>query len=585
MTSAALAGTWRSAAVRRFTARRIPAALWLTLWAAVVAVEVAALLPLLDGAYTKLPAVYVVMRLVGGSFAVCGLIAWRRRPDNRSGPLMTATGFGFFLTPLLTQIDSPVAYTLAYWLPDIWLLFFVMVLLTLLTGGRLRTTADRVIVGAVAVVLLVPARLLFLDVDGNLLLIDPNPRLATMFGTAQRVVLLVALLATVTVIAARFRTASPAGRRALLPSVAGAACLIAWTPVLVRDYLRGYRFVLTAQALDWIVAITVAIVPLVFLTGLLRSRLARGGLVDLFGSLREMPPAKLRPALARVIGDPGLVIGYRRPDGGLQDADGATVVAPDDRSVAWVERHGTPVAALFYDRALDDDPELIEAVQAAVALTLENRQLQTELRTSRERIIAAGDAERRRIERNLHDGAQQRLVMLSLQLSQAQRRLRADPAGAEELLTSAGDELARSLSELRELARGIHPAELDHGLDIALETLTIRSAVPTTVEVESGPRIPEPVAFAVYFVTSEALANIAKYAAATRASVRVTRPPGLVVVEITDDGVGGADPTRGTGLRGLVDRVEALGGHLRVGDAPTGGTTVTARLPLTAAEV
>lgn len=563
-----------SRAARRFTARGIPAGWWFALWAAVAAVEVAALLPLLDGAYTKIPAVYVVMRLVGGSFAVCGLIAWRRRPDNRSGPLMTATGFGFFLTPLLTQIDSPVTYTLAYWLPDVWLLFFLMLLLTFLSGGRLRTTADRVIVGVTAVALLVPARLLFLDVDGNLLLVDPDPRLATMFGTAQRIVLVLAMLATAVVIAARFRVASPAGRRALLPSVAGALCLIAWMPVLVRDYLRGYRFVLTAQALDWVVAITVAVVPLVFLAGLLRSRLARGSLVDLFRVLPSLPVAALRPALARAIGDPSLEIAYRGPDGRLP------VPAAANQRVARVERDGEPVAALHYDPALDDDPELIEAAQAAVALALENRDLHSELRTSRERIIAAGDAERRRIERNLHDGAQQRLVMLSLQLSQVQRRLHADPAGAEQLLTSASDELARSLAELRELARGIHPAELDHGLDIALETLTIRSAVPTTVEVEPGARIPEPVAFAVYFVTSEALTNIAKYARASRAEVRVTRPDGQVAVEIADDGVGGADLSRGTGLRGLVDRVEALGGHLRVADRPSGGTTVTARLPV-----
>jgi signal transduction histidine kinase len=593
MTSVAHAGPLsRGPAVLagRFTTRRLPTSIWLALWAAVAAAETAALLPLLDGAYTKIPAVYVVMRLVGGSFAVCGLIAWRRRPDNRTGPLMTATGFGFFVTPLLTQIDSPVALTVAYWLPDIWLLFFLMILLTSLTGGRLRTRLDRLIVAVTAVVLLVPLRLLFHDIEGNLFLVDPNPRLAEAMGTAQRLVVVGVILVTVAVIAARFRAASPARRRALLPSVAGAACLVLWLPVLVRDFLRGYRFVLAGQAIDWVVAITVAIVPLVFLAGLLRSRLARGELADLFRTLREMRPAQLQTALGHAIGDPSLVIAYRRPGRGLENADGETVALPtpdDDRSAVWVERDGRQVAALVYDTSLDDDPELVEAAQAAAATALENWELHAEvqahlaeLRESRERIIAAGDAERRRIERNLHDGAQQRLVLLAMQMSTIQRQIRADPASAEQLVTSAGNELARSLAELRELARGLHPAALDHGLDVALEALTVSSAVPTTVEMEPGPRMPEPVALAAYFVTSEALTNVAKYARATCATVRVTRPQGQVVVEVTDDGVGGADPTRGTGLRGLRDRVEALGGSLRVDDAPTGGTVVTAHLPL-----
>jgi signal transduction histidine kinase len=595
MSSVAQAAPLRRVSVvlgRRYTARRLPTWLWLTLWAAVAAAETLALLPLLDGAYRQIPAVYVVMRLVGGSFAVCGLIAWRRRPDHRSGPLMTATGFAFFVTPLLTQIDSPVTYTLAFWFPDLWLPFFVALLLTLLTGGRLRTRVDRLIVTAVAVAILVPARLLFHDVEGNLLLVDPDPGLATAMGTAQRVVVVVALLATVAVVAARFRAASPAGRRALLPSVAGAVCLVLWMPVLVRDYLRGYRFVLTAQAIDWVVAISVAVVPLVFLAGLLRSRLARGGLADLFRRLHDLEPAQLQTALARAVGDPGLVIGYRRPDGSLIDAAGAPVAQPEagDRSVAWVRRDGRPVAALVYDSSLDDDPELVEATQAAAAVALEHRDLHAavdaqlaELRASRERIIAAGDAERRRIERNLHDGAQQRLVLLALQMSEIQRQIRADPAGAEQLVTSAGDELARSLTELRELARGLHPAALDHGLDVALDALAMTAAVPTTVDVQPGPPMPEPVALAAYFVTSEALTNIAKYARATRATVRVSRPAGRVVVEITDDGIGGADPAQGTGLRGLRDRVEALDGSLRVAGRPGGGTVVTAEIPLAGA--
>ena len=186
------------------------------------------------------------------------------------------------------------------------------------------------------------------------------------------------------------------------------------------------------------------------------------------------------------------------------------------------------VAALIYDRSVDDDPELVEAVGGAAAIALESQHLHAEaegqlaeVQASRERVISAGDAERRRIERNLHDGAQQRLATLALQLSLIGRHIRDDPSGAERLVSSASDELAQSLEELRELARGIHPAAMDQGLDVALETLARRSQVPTTVLYEAGPVLPEAVALAAYFVASEALANVVKHAQASAATVGV----------------------------------------------------------------
>ena len=590
MTGAAPAAP-RISLAERFSARRLPLALWITLWTAAAAAEILALLPLIRSPESAGHPVYTILRLVGGSFAVCGLIAWHRRPDNRSGLLMTATGFAFFVTPLLSQLATPVAQTLGYLLPDLWLLFFVMLMLTFLTGGRLRTKVDLAIVGVMAVaILILPAlRLMFLEVDGNLLDIQPNERVESAVAATQRALVVAAALATAVVIAIRFAAASGPGRRALLPSITGAACLLLFVSLILRDLILGFRLGVVS-ALDWAVSISIVTVPAVFLIGLLRSRLARGGLTDLFRRLRDMPAGELQPALARAIGDPAMVIGYRQPDDTYVDAAGAPVVLPgpgDPRAVTPIERDGAPIAALVYDRSLDDDPELVEAVGAAATIALENRHLQevgqarlTELRASRERIVAAGDAERRRIERNLHDGAQQRLVLLAMRLSQIQSRIRADPSGAEELVTSASGELAASLTELRELASGIHPSSLDHGLDVALEALGMRSAVPTSVSVEPGPRLPEPVAFAAYFVTSEALTNIAKYARATSASVDVTRRDGNLVVTIADDGIGGADPAGGSGLRGLADRVDALGGTLHVGDRPAGGTLVAAELPL-----
>jgi len=203
-----------------------------------------------------------------------------------------------------------------------------------------------------------------------------------------------------------------------------------------------------------------------------------------------------------------------------------------------------------------------------------------ELRRSRARIVEAGDAERRRLERNLHDGAQQRLVSLSLSLRLAQARLTSDPAAAGELLTGAGVELAHALEELRELARGIHPAVLtDRGLGPALASLADRAPLPVELDQVPSERLPPPVEAAAFYVVAEALTNVAKYADATSVRVSVARLDGHAVVEVADDGRGGADPAQGTGLRGLVDRVEALNGRLHV-ESPAGhGTRIRAEIP------
>jgi len=309
------------------------------------------------------------------------------------------------------------------------------------------------------------------------------------------------------------------------------------------------------------------------------SRPPRRGLAELLRELRGMRGEALQAALGKALGDPDLVVVHAAPDG--------TLPAPDDRrSVASVERDGRQFAALVYDASLDDDPELVEAVAAAAAIALENELLQAEsqdrlaqLQASRERIVAAGDAERRRLERNLHDGAQQRLVALALQLRLIQAHIRRDPSSAEALVTTASDQLAQSLGELRELARGIHPAVLEHGIASALQSLAARSTVPTVVTCDVTERLPQQVELGMYFVACEALANIAKYAQATAAAVSVARTDGGVAIEIADDGVGGADANGGSGLRGLADRVEALGGHLLVTSPAGAGTVVTADLP------
>jgi signal transduction histidine kinase len=542
------------------------------LWVAIVVAELVALRPVLWDREAPVQAIEVVLTLVGGSFAACGLIAWRRRPDSRSGMLMAGTGFAFIAVQLLGQVEGELASTVRVLGTDWWIFFFVALILTLHTGGRMQSRLDRLLVASYAVPLGVAqvAWMMFDPAVGGLLLAFPDPDVAHAIDRFQRGALACCCLATDVVVVARWWRSTGPRRRALLPSLAGAFALLCNAALLVNDLASGTR----SQALLWLTACSFLTVPLAFLAGLLRSRLARGGLTDLILRLGSTRGAELQAALRRALGDPGLVLAF----------EGAPA-AGAGRAVAPIERNGRRVAAIVYDVSLDDDPELVQAVASATAIALENERLHAEsqqrleeVRASRERIVAAGDAERRRLERNLHDGAQQRLVGIALQLRLLQNRLSGDDSVAE-LVTTASNELALSLAELRELARGIHPAVLEHGLPAALKSLAGRSPVPTTVSCDSRERLLEPVELAAYFVASEALANVAKYSKASHATVRLWRTGSVVTIEIADDGVGGADETLGSGLRGLADRVEALEGRLRVTSPRGGGTTVTAELP------
>jgi signal transduction histidine kinase len=342
------------------------------------------------------------------------------------------------------------------------------------------------------------------------------------------------------------------------------------------------------DALDWLAEALVTTVPFGFLAGLLRSRLAQGAAMsELLARLGEAPAeGPLRAALADALGDPSVALAYWLPESErFVDARGHPV-AVEGPGWTEVELQGRRVAAIAHDPALSEEPQLVRAAGAAAALALENQRLSAELRArieelraSRARIVEAADAERRRLERDLHDGAQSRLVALSLKLQLARRRVEPGSEVAA-LLQESSAELQSSLEELRELARGIHPAVLtDRGLAAALRALADRAPVPVELEVEDGP-LPPAVETAVYFVAAEALTNVAKYAHAASAAVRVRRSAGAVRVEVADDGAGGADLTAGSGLRGLADRVGALDGRLEVHSPPGGGTRVRAAIPL-----
>ena len=311
--------------------------------------------------------------------------------------------------------------------------------------------------------------------------------------------------------------------------------------------------------------------------------------------LGETPQrGELRDALARALGDPSLELVYWLPeDERFVDARGHVVELPgpgSGRAVTKVERDGECVAAIVYDALVHDEQGgYVDAIGAAASLALENERLDAELRSkveelraSRQRMLSIGLEERRRLERDLHDGAQQRLVSMALNMRLARARLRDDPSGAEQLLDGAGDELEAALEELRELARGIHPAVLsDRGLDTALETLARRA--PRCRSSCSGcprERLPEAVELAAYFVVAEALTNVAKYASASHATVdveRIERPAGGAAWPTTASAA--PTPTVGTGLRGLADRLAVIEGRLEIDSEPGRGTTITAKIP------
>jgi len=297
----------------------------------------------------------------------------------------------------------------------------------------------------------------------------------------------------------------------------------------------------------------------------------------------------IRVMLAQSLGDRSLSIAYWLPDReAFVDEGGRPVTLPVPGSGrAWtaVEHEGRRVAAIVHDAELDTGPELVNAVAAAAALALDNERLKADLRArledlrvSRARIVEAGDAARRRLERDLHDGAQQQLVSLALDLRLLRARLHDAEAAAS--VDELSEKLSVALAELRELARGIHPAVLtERGLGPAVQGLADRTPVPVLCEVELDERPSRPIEAAAYFVVAEALTNVAKYAQAGEAGVSIRREGDDVVVAVDDDGVGGATLGQGSGLRGLHDRLAALDGTLTVVSPKGGGTHLRARIP------
>jgi signal transduction histidine kinase len=541
----------------------------------------------------RAPVEDILNLLISLSFIGCGLIAWSRQPDNLVGGVMILFGSFRGIAALLLGTGTALGITVGILLKDATILLFV-VLLLLFPDGRLSSRTDRWIL-LPAVLAYFPLELVwmaFLPAEepgaaANLFQISSDAGAADAVDTVQRVLIIGSQVALAGVLARRWWQASAPRRRLLTPALAGASALALFTVLLGVDKLAEQ----VPEWLVWAFFVTFTAVPIAMLVQMVRSRLAHAAVGDLLVRLQQDPaPEHLEPALARVLRDSTLSIAFWLPEyESYASLDGRPIAVTDDvpgRAATPIDRDGRRIAVLLHDEALLSDPALLDSVAAAAAFSLENARLQAELRarldelrSSRTRIIEAAQDERRRLERNLHDGAQQRLVSMSLELAMLEAQFAGDP-GARQQIGLLRGELASSLEELRELARGLHPAVLsDHGLEVALEGLVARAPLPVVLHVQLDDRLPSAHEVAAFYLVSESLTNVAKYAGASSVSVDIARADGRLVVEVADNGCGGATTDHGTGLRGLADRVEALDGRLRVWSPDGGGTRVRAEIP------
>jgi signal transduction histidine kinase len=497
----------------------------------------------------------------GWTLLGCGLWGWRARPDQLRWPLLAGAGLAWFAgnfadvgAALIASIGGALIY-----------LHRGLLVHATLSGARSRSPL--VVVTGIA------------GYAAALITDSANAGLTVVAGV------LVGALGVDSVVRSGARAVRPAplvgAARLVLGAglvLAGATALADTSPGIASAALYGYEAALVAAAL-LLVAVPVY-------EG--RARALVADLVVELGPARRSPT--VRDALARALGDPSLELGYWLPaQGRYVDSAGRTVELPapvSRRTATILERDAERIAVLVHDATVLGDPALTRAVEEAAGLVVANARLEAEvaaqlaeLRASRQRIVEARDEQKRRLARRLHEGAERRLADVAEAVSRSREQASLSEQDAE-LFDMIDEELAQAREELANLARGIHPRALtERGLSAALAALAERA--PVRVEL-SAPveRLPAPVEAAAYFVSSEALANVAKYARASRVRCEVTRANGHLRVAVVDDGVGGADPRRGSGLRGLFDRVEALGGSLEVTSLPGQGTIVRAELPL-----
>jgi signal transduction histidine kinase len=534
--------------------------------------------------------------ITGLSFVIAAIIALDRRPENATGWLMIVYAIIYYI-PNYSNLRLPVLPLLGMIAQQVAAALLAQIVLSY-PKGHLHSRLERVVVGVTYGVGIAISAVIVLTfdprADGCSCPWEPAPipsraAVLTAINVGQRAGFVVVPLLAVAAWQ-RWRRATPAERRNLAP------LWIAFIVALVVFLIDGFASPNLGDPFAYLIwelqSVLYVSLPIILVWGMLSVRLARSAVGDLMVQLEEpLLAGELRAALSRTLGDTSLQLLYPvEEQQRWVDTGGKPALLPDSRqqdagrTVTIVEREGRPLVALIHDPALDQG--LVRAAAAAAGMTLENERLQAEVRAqlkevldSRQRIVEAGDRERRRVERDLHDGAQQRLATLALSLTMLRDQRHSDATMAASLAKATAD-LKDAISELRELARGIHPAILtDEGLPAAVEALADRAAQPVHVCADVTERLPAPIEAVGYFVVSEALANVAKHARASTVTVDLSQRNGYLRVEIVDDGTGGADASHGSGLRGLHDRVSAVRGSLRVESPPAGGTRVVAEIP------
>jgi signal transduction histidine kinase len=494
-------------------------------------------------------ALVVADGVVGLVLVTCGVVAWQRRGESRVGPLMALSGYTWFAGNLWSQLlylhRGPLVHLhISY------------------PTGRLRRRLAQVTVVAA-----------YVDA-----VIEP-------IASNDGLTLVLAALVAAAALDGYLRSSGTA-RRAGVPALAAA---LAFAGVLAFGAIQRLAGWDADRLALWAYDIVIASLAVVLLVDLLRGRWAEAVVADLVVDLGERTDTlTLGDELGRALGDRSLVLGYWLPEEGRYvDDAGHEVELPKpaaSKAVTPISDGGEPLAVLVHDPAVLEDATLVEAVASAARIAVSNARLQAEVRArvvelaaSRRRIVEAADAQRRRLERELREGAETRLIRVERLLGRAHE---AADGRAGEQLTEIEGELRGARAELRDFAQGVHPSSLtEGGLGAALPDLATRAGIPVEVEISVG-TVPPAVEAALYFVCAEGLANAAKHAAAARVTISVSQSSGRVFLTLVDDGAGGADPRKGSGLRGLVDRVEALGGQFSVRSPPGGGTRLDATLPV-----
>jgi signal transduction histidine kinase len=538
--------------------------------------------------------------LIAASMLI-GLFWWRRRPASRFGPLLVVSG-------VLTWVASwqganaPLAF-------DIGVLaegpFFVLTFYLFLAFpmGRVEPRAARWLLGlliAGVVGFFLPWALFTPVIAGggpltacapdcpeNVLQIGTAPTLVDVAGHAETYTGLVIAIGVLVVYIARLLSASRPQRRALM---AVAVTSLLFVPAWFVFNFAAWILELgpaTLSTLAWGIVATRVLLPLGFLIALLQAdRFAATCLGALLERLVARPtPRAWRATVARVLDDDSLQLGYYDPaQGHFREPDGRALQPPSSADRVWVPivRGDQPVAAMVIEETLTADPELVRAAGFATLLAIENGTLEGELHASRARILDAGHAERRRIERDLHDGAQQRLVALRIRLGLVGDQLERSPERA--MIEQLGADVEETIDELRNLAHGVYPQLLDQfGLRVALDAVARRFVLPVAILDGEVARHSAAIETAVYFCCLESLQNAAKHAGpGASVTVRLGERDGRVTFSVEDDGVGfdPGDVERGAGLTNLSDRLTAVGGTLQVDSRPGRGTRITGSLPV-----